>query len=271
VLASAASGALFFLFKPTAAKPGDRVTVRLGGTPPGFTLERRVKPLKRPMRIYLVPSEVADNVRTRSDGRLSFVGALVPDKNGHGVLRFSVPPLDSGTYVPATWCPGCAGYSSGRTFFVQPDQDIVPRYERLTSLRVEMPDAALECPVTRPNQVLPPSGGRDFPLLRYANGFLSVRVSSDGGLLTSKESDGTFFQKLGWQPQRGLTGTLTVRGERLDAPSAPMKVLGVVWGHDSYGRGGWASAVKFPSEGCWRISGRVRDITLSYVVRVIGV
>jgi hypothetical protein len=50
-----------------------------------------------------------------------------------------------------------------------------------------------------------------------------------------------------------------------------MKVLGVVWGHDSYGRGGWASAVKFPSEGCWRISGRVRDITLSYVVRVIGV
>lgn len=110
------------------------------------------------MRIYLVPSGIADNVSTRFDPRLSFVGGIVPDKNGHGALRFLLPPLDSGTHLPATWCPGCAGYSSGRAFFVQPDKDIVPRFEPLMSLRVTMPDAAAECPVTRPNER--PSNGR---------------------------------------------------------------------------------------------------------------
>jgi hypothetical protein len=33
---------------------------------------------------------------------------------------------------------------------------------------------------------------------------------------------------------------------------------------------GWASAVKFPSEGCWRLTGRVGDIALSYVVKVVA-
>jgi hypothetical protein len=120
VLVSSASGALFFLFKPTVAKPGDRVTVRLGGTSSGFTLAKRVKPFKPPIRIYLVRNGVADNVRTRFDRRLHFIGQIVPDKNTHGSLTFSLPPLDSGAYVAAAWCPGCARYSAGRTFFVVP-------------------------------------------------------------------------------------------------------------------------------------------------------
>jgi hypothetical protein len=49
-----------------------------------------------------------------------------------------------------------------------------------------------------------------------------------------------------------------------------MRVLGVFWGSSSTGRSGWASPVEFPSEGCWRISGRVRDITLTYVVKVVS-
>jgi hypothetical protein len=36
-MAGDARGALFFLFEPTAAKPGDVVTVRTGGTPGSFT------------------------------------------------------------------------------------------------------------------------------------------------------------------------------------------------------------------------------------------
>jgi hypothetical protein len=50
-----------------------------------------------------------------------------------------------------------------------------------------------------------------------------------------------------------------------------MQVLSVNWGHSlSTGRGSWMSAVTFPSEGCWRINGRVRDVSLSYVVRVVA-
>jgi hypothetical protein len=61
-----------------------------------------------------------------------------------------------------------------------------------------------------------------------------------------------------------------VRGERLDAPSPPLKVLNVFWGHSSTGKWSWATPVEFPSEGCWRISGRVDDVSLTYVGRVVA-
>jgi hypothetical protein len=265
VVASSASAALFFLFDPTVAKPGDLVAIRLGGTPSTFTLAKRVKPLQAPMRIYLAPTQAANRVRSRFDWRLSFVGELVRDRNGHGLLKFRLPPLDPGTYVPATWCPDCARHSSGRTFFVQPNEDIVPRYQPLMRLEVVMPNAAAACPVTRPD-------AKPVDFTMYGNGFLSTRVSVDGGLLTQRDGDGTFSTKLGWLPRKGFTGTLRVRGERLDASSPPMRVLAVYWGHDTQtGRGSWATPVVFPSEGCWRITGRVGDISLSYVVRVVGV
>jgi hypothetical protein len=255
VIASSAQAALFFLFKPTAAQPGDVVTVRLGGTPASFTLADRERPFKRAMRLYLVRNDVASKVRTRFDNRLSFIGSLVPDRNTHGLLPFTAPPLDTGTYAVAAWCPGCARYSVGRTFFVLSIPQ-VSRY-RLMGLRVEMPSPAETCPVTKG---------------RYGNGFLSVSVSDTGFLPARRNTDGTLFQKLGWLPHKRLRGDLVVRGERLDAPGR-MRVLSVNWGYASSGpaaQGSWASAVTFPSEGCWRISGRVRDVSLTYVVRVVG-
>lgn len=233
------------------------VAVRLGGTPPGFTLDKRVGPFKRPIRLYLVPNDVAGEVSSRSDARLHFVGRLVPDRNGRGLLKFRVPPLDTAPYAVAAWCPDCARNSFGRTFFVLP----VPsggagRFRHLQLLHVRMPNAAQACPMTRGT---------------YGNGFLSTGLSPNGILLAQREPGGTLSDKLGRLPRNGFTGVLTVRGERLDAASPPMEVLGVNWGY-SYpsGRGSWASAVRFPSEGCWRITGRVRDISLSYVVKVVG-
>jgi hypothetical protein len=272
-LAGAAHSAFFLLFRPTAATSGDRVVVRLAGTPATFTLDRRVKPLRPAMRVYLVPSEIAKTVRSRFDLRISFVGELVPDRNAHGLLTFTVPPLDTADYVAAVWCPGCAAPSSGRTFFVlSVDESVRPRFRPLMSLHVGMPSATTTCPVTRPNRVLPPAPGQGFPGLRYGNGLLSTAVSSDGGLLTQRDQNGTSSTKLAWLPRKGFTGTLTVGGERLDAAAPPMRVLAVYWGHDTQtGRGGWATPVVFPSEGCWRITGRVRDVTVSYVVRVMGV
>ena len=107
-VASSASAALFFLFEPTTADAGELVTVRLGGTPADFTLEQREKPFRNGIRLYLVPSGAAEEVSSRFDPRLHFIGRIVPDRIGRGILPFRAPPLDSGAYALASWCPGCA-------------------------------------------------------------------------------------------------------------------------------------------------------------------
>lgn len=253
-MAVTAQAALFFLFKPTSAKPGDLVTVRLGGTPANFMLTERERPFQRPIRLYLVPNRVAGEISSRFDPRLSFVGSLVPDKNSRGVLAFKAPPLDTDMYVLAAWCPGCAKHSVGRTFFVLSLPEVSRNREQM-GLRVRMPSAAETCPATK--------GG-------YGNGLLSTTVPGNDGVLVAQRDPGrTLSQKLWWLPREGFTGVLTVRGERLDALGR-MRVLSVNWGYSSDGRGSWASAVQFPSEGCWRIRGRVRDVTLTYVVKVVG-
>lgn len=261
VSAAVAHGALFFLFQPTSAQTGDVVTVRLGGTPAGFTLADRRRPLGRPIRVYLVRDEVANQVHGRFDPRLHFVGLLVPDRHRRGMLEFQVPPLETGTYAAAAWCPECARWSFGRTFFVLGVRE-VSRFREQMGLRLRLPPAtANACPATIPRD---PEG-------RYGNGLLSTRLNRYGYLRVLSR-DGQLFNKLPWLPLRGLRGTLVVRGERLDAPGR-MRVLGVNWGYASRGpaaRGSWMTPVEFPSEGCWRISARVRDVTLAYVARVVA-
>src|SRR3954469_8165494 len=140
-VAAAATGAahasLFFLFSPTHAAHGDKVVVRTGGTPPSFDLADRVRPFQAPITVYLVPETVAASMRSRTDQRLVLVGTLVPDKNGHGLLKFRVPELHPGTYAVAAWCPGCAAYSFGRSFVTFPDDpQLVPPYRALMFLRI---------------------------------------------------------------------------------------------------------------------------------------
>jgi hypothetical protein len=199
---------------------------------------------------------VAGEVGSRFDPRLHFVGRIVPDRNSRGVLTFRVPPLDTGAYALAYWCPACAQFSRGVKFGVQTVPD-VSRYRHLMGFRLRLPDPSRSCPVTKGE---------------YGNGFLSTTLPADGVMSRPREADGTLFNKLGWLPRKGFTGQLTVRGERIDGGDR-LRVLSVNWGYASSGpaaNGSWASAVKFPSEGCWRITGRVRDISLTYVVRVVA-
>lgn len=136
-LARAPDAALFFLFEPSTAHPGETVVVRTGGTPRRFTLADRVRPFQKPISLYLVSNRIADQMHSRDDARLVPVGVLVADKNGHGVLTFKVPKLKADAYAAAAWCPGCAPYSHGRTFLtVKVDRRLLPRYRSLMLLRV---------------------------------------------------------------------------------------------------------------------------------------
>jgi len=266
-LAAPANGraALVFLLDRPSASPNDRVTVRTGGTPRDFTLSQRAKPLQRPVRVYLVRTDVAVEVHSRFDPRLNFVGSLVPDRNGRSLLTFSVPPLDS-EYTLAYWCPGCATSSRGRTFFVQqPDQFVQP-YRSQALLRISTTQS---CPVTLPNADRPP--GQPRSVSWYGNGLLWAGLTPDGTYAVSQDrvgADGSIGNKLLWvttPPWREPT----ISGERLDAAAPPLRVLGVNRGSfSSADKPSFMSAVTFPAAGCWRLKARVGDVSLSYVVDV---
>lgn len=132
------AAALFSLFQPSRIHVGDTVVVRTGGTPESFTLSDRARPFQDPIGLYLVPNEIADEVRSRDDPRLVPIGALVSDKNGHGLLSFRVPDLKPGTYAAAAYCPECARFSRGRSFlsWKVDEEDVQPRYRRLVVLNV---------------------------------------------------------------------------------------------------------------------------------------
>lgn len=267
--AGSARAALFFLFKPAYAKPGERVTVRMGGTPESFIASQRQRPFGPPIRLYLVSNAVAPRVRSRLDARLHFIGTLVPDRRGHGILSFGVPPLGTGSYAVAAWCPGCARYSRGRTFSVlHVDENIVPRYRPLMLLRVEMPAATKTCPVTVPGGSAPP-GERPSPG-HHGNGALWTALPRDGLIAAERHGDGTLRNKFPWWAV-GVAGKLSIRAQRLDAPAPPARgVSNSGWPETGFrGSAFWASIVLFPSEGCWRVNGRVRDISLSFVVEVV--
>lgn len=262
-----ADAALLFVFDRTKAAPNVRLTLRTGATPVRFTPKQRVKPFLRPVRLYLVPKALIAGVHSRFDARLAFIGVVVPDRRGRGALTFSVPPLDKGDYAVAYWCPGCAASSRGRRFFVQDARDFREPYRSQALLRLATTQA---CPVTVPNRAKPP--GQPPTGSWYGNGLLWAGLARDGIYAVPPErveQDGSIFNKLIWvtsPPDRAPA----LSGERLDAPAPPLRVLATNMGSFSNAtRPSWATAVLFPTAGCWRLTARVGDVSLTYVVSVV--
>jgi hypothetical protein len=77
-------------------------------------------------------------------------------------------------------------------------------------------------------------------------------------------ADGSISAKFGWW--RGPEGPLRIEGRRLDATAPPVGASIP----DGYASSGFQpSGVLFPTEGCWEVTGRVADASLSFVVLVI--
>ena len=88
----------------------------------------------------------------------------------------------------------------------------------------------------------------------------------DGSSMATVSPDGSIRAKLGWW--HGLDRRLIITGRRLDAKAPPLRAE---TGGDNGGRGFRASALIFPTVGCWRVVGRAGAARLTFVVHVVKI
>jgi hypothetical protein len=130
-----------------------------------------------------------------------------------------------------------------------------------------------KCAVTTPNGIV--AGGGDKDPNSYGNRQVSVGPFGlwPGGTVVFKPGgagfrtrDGSLGMKFGWM--RGVRGQLRTEGRRLDAPAPPVRGE-VPRGYGSLGF--QASYVVFPSTGCWEVTGRIGDASVTFVTMVVQI
>jgi hypothetical protein len=133
------------------------------------------------------------------------------------------------------------------------------------------------CPVTLPHKRTAPTDATSFfepgtphwkhalvlgPFGLWPEGTVVFRPGGPGQILP----DGSLSMKFGWTRGEGLRGKLKIHGRRLDAPAPPLRANIP----EGYGDTGFqATALIFPSEGCWEVTGEVGDSSLTFVTRVV--
>ena len=136
----------------------------------------------------------------------------------------------------------------------------------------------MACPVTQPNGAVRPKFGRTEPPQvgdpesdgGYGNATLwtNLWMWGEGEVAVPSSHmrpDGS-FGGMKWAWYRYVPGRLTIEGRRLDAPAPPLRA----WIPEGYGEIGFQVAgIIFPSEGCWEITGRVGEASLTFVTFVI--
>ena len=155
------------------------------------------------------------------------------------------------------------------------------------NLRANTISARAACAVTIPNGSQPPvknfggkvtyspdyNGPRDAPdqgshgngklwTVLYPDGTVVFRRGGPGFIL----SDGSLSMKFPWW--RGVRGKLSIEGRRLDSSAPPLRARIP----EGYGDTGFQStAIIFPTEGCWEVTGKVGEASLTFVTKVVRV
>ena len=105
---------------------------------------------------------------------------------------------------------------------------------------------------------------------RQRNDALQAMVPPDGRFVFRPggpgfvDRDGALGIKFGWE--RLVSGGLIVGGRRLDADAPPARA----YMNSGYGNVGFQPMyLVFPSPGCWQITGRIGDRSLTFIVQVV--
>lgn len=124
------------------------------------------------------------------------------------------------------------------------------------------------CPVTIPNGSTPP--GESPSDLHHGNGELFVALWPEGKVKFEPggpgeiREDGSLAMKFPWWRGDGIVDQLEITGRNNDGEGSLIEALIP----DGYGDTGFQStAIVFPSEGCWEITGRAGDGELTVIVR----
>lgn len=127
-------------------------------------------------------------------------------------------------------------------------------------------DKHASCPATPANHSMPPGEKSGPGRYTHGNGRLWVEFGPENPKTFIYPDDR--FVKFGWWRGPMAQGKLTIEGRRLDAPASPLAVSIP----DGYGDTGFqASGILFPSEGCWAITGKAGNASLTFVTWVVKV
>lgn len=213
--------------------------------------------IKRPprsreaFRFYLVPSST--RIRSRFDPALVFIGAAAANRS---TLRFTLPPLDAGRYRVAYWCRSCAAR-----------QDAVKM--AASAIEVEPALVSSSCPATIANASTPPGAPAPPSGWYYVgNGALWALMPPSGVWRHVAATDGTIADKIQWLASAvGANPALRVEYRRLDTLSTWTSATVIGGSLAGYTGPSWASRMAFRA-GCWQVTGRVRDVTLSFIIQI---
>lgn len=124
------------------------------------------------------------------------------------------------------------------------------------------PSVSSACAVT-----LPPSNGA-----RYGNDALQTGLWPEGKVIFkpggpgAELADGALSMKFWWWRLR--PGRLTFEGRKLDGPAPPLRASVP----DGYGPTGFqATALIFPTPGCWEVTGRLGEDSLTFITLVVKI
>ena len=138
--------------------------------------------------------------------------------------------------------------------------------------------AIISCPVSRPNVIKSPAEHYISTINGYQNddGTLFTLLWPGSKVTFSPRGsghispDGSLGMKWPWY--RTISGQVIIDGRRLDAPAPTMPTIILRGKPDGYGETGFhPSGLIFPSEGCWEVTGRVGNASLTFVTLVVKV
>lgn len=129
---------------------------------------------------------------------------------------------------------------------------------------------AQECPVTTPNGSTPP--GETASASYHGNGELWTALWLDGEIVFRPDGpgeirqDGSLAMKFPWWRGEGIHGPIEISGVRLDRRGSGVTAEMPSGYSDT---GFQASALVFPSEGCWQVTAHAGEAQLQFVVEIV--